>query len=136
MNYVAAEMRALGADVTLEKASVPHWIRGVETGELTSWPGQTPGTTQKIALTALGGSVPTPREGLTADVVVVENWQQLRALPASAVTGKILLFNHAFDKQLAAQGGGLKPMAEAWSIVVQDRSPQPHLAPWQCWFDP
>ncbi len=72
MNYVAAEMRALGAEVTLEKASVPHWIRGIETGELTSWPGQTAGTTQKMALTALGGSVPTPREGLTADVVVVE----------------------------------------------------------------
>src|SRR6266568_7495137 len=108
VNYVAGEMRSLGAEVTLEKASVPHWVRGVETAELVSWAGQTPGTTQKVVLTALGGSVATAAEGLTAEVVVVDNWQQLHALAADAVKGKILLFNHVFDKQLAAQGGGLE----------------------------
>ncbi len=108
VQYVAAEMRALGAEVTLEKASVPHWVRGAETAELVSWAGQTPGTTQKVVLTALGGSVATAAEGLTAEVVVVDNWQQLHALAADAVKGKILLFNHVFDKQLAAQGGGLE----------------------------
>jgi carboxypeptidase Q len=107
VEYVAAEMRALGAEVTLEKAMVPHWVRGLETGELTAWPGQAPNTTQKIVLTALGGSVATPPEGITAPVVVVDNWQQLKALPAGAVKGKILLFNHKFDKELAAQGNGL-----------------------------
>ena len=107
VEYIAAEMRALGAEVTLEKAMVPHWVRGAETGELVAWPGQVTGTTQKIVLTALGGSVATPAEGLTADVVVVNNWEELRALPKGAVTGKILLFNHAYDKKLAAQGGGL-----------------------------
>jgi Zn-dependent M28 family amino/carboxypeptidase len=106
VDYVAAEMRALGAEVTLEKAMVPHWVRGAETAELISWPGQTPGTTQKVLLTALGASVATPAEGLTAEVVVVDNWQQLRALPPGAVKGKILLFNHKFDKELAAQGQG------------------------------
>jgi hypothetical protein len=106
VDYVAAEMRALGAEVTLEKAAVPHWVRGAETGELLAWPGQAPGTTQKIVLTALGGSVATPAEGLTADVVVVDNWQQLHALPPGAVKGKILLFNHKFDKELAATGNG------------------------------
>lgn len=106
VDYVAAEMRALGAEVTLEKASVPHWVRGEETAALLSWPGQTPGTNQKIVLTALGGSVATPPEGITAQVVVVDNFQQLAALPPDSVKGKILLFNHAFDKELAAQGNG------------------------------
>ena len=106
VDYVAAEMRALGAEVTLEKATVPHWVRGAETGELVSWPGQTPGSTQKLVLTALGGSVATPAEGLTAEVVVVDDWQQLHALPAGAIKGKILLFNHKFDKELAAVGNG------------------------------
>src|SRR5208283_5064985 len=64
VDYVAAQMRALGAQVTLEKAMVPHWVRGQETAELVSWPGQAPGTTQKIVLTALGGSVATPSDGL------------------------------------------------------------------------
>jgi carboxypeptidase Q len=107
VEYVAAEMRALGAEVTLEKAMVPHWVRGEETAEVLSWPGQTPGTKQKVVLTALGGSVATPPEGITAEVVVVENFQQLHALPAGAVKGKILLFNHKFDKELAANGDGL-----------------------------
>ncbi len=107
VDYVAGEMRALGATVTLEKAMVPHWVRGVETGEVVAWPGQAPGTSQKIVLTALGGSIATPFAGLTAPVVVVDDWQQLHSLPPDAVKGKILVFNHKFDKELAAQGGGL-----------------------------
>ena len=107
VDWVADEMRNLGAKVTLEKAQVPHWVRGMETAELTAWPGQTSGTTQKIVLTALGGSVATPPEGITAEVVVVDDWKQLRALPPGSVEGKILLFNHAFDKELAATGHGL-----------------------------
>ncbi len=107
VEYVAEEMRTLGAEVTLEKASVPHWVRGLETAELTAWPGQAAGTTQKIVLTALGGSTATPPEGLTAEVVVVNNWSELHALPANSVKGKILVFNHPFDKELAATGHGL-----------------------------
>jgi carboxypeptidase Q len=121
VEYVAAEMRALGAEVTLEKAKVPHWVRGEETGELVAWTGQTPGTTQKIVLTALGGSVATPAGGITAEVVIVDNWQQLRALPPGAVKGKILLFNHVFDKQLAAQGNGLQ--AYVGGVVYRGAGP-------------
>lgn len=106
VDYVAAEMKALGADVHLEKTSVPHWVRGAETGALVSWPGMAEGTTQKIVLTALGGSVPTDPDGLVADVVVVDSFEAAKKLPEGAVKGKILLFNHPFDKRLAAQGDG------------------------------
>jgi len=121
VEYVAAEMRALGAEVTLEKAKVPHWVRGQETGDVVAWTGQTPGTTQKVVLTALGGSVATPAEGLTADVVVVDDWAQLSALPAGAVKGKILLFNHKFDKELAATGNG--GMAYGGGVVYRGAGP-------------
>src|ERR1700757_3045898 len=107
VDYVAGEMRALGADVQLEKTTVPHWVRGAETGALTAWPGATPGTVQKIVLTALGGSVATAPDGLTAEVVVVNNFDEAHKLPSGAVKGKILLFNEIFDKRLAAQGNGL-----------------------------
>src|SRR5580698_10882446 len=60
VEYVAAEMKTLGAEVTLEKTSVPHWVRGTETAAVVEWKGMTPGTTQKVVLTALGGSVATP----------------------------------------------------------------------------
>jgi Zn-dependent M28 family amino/carboxypeptidase len=121
VDYVAAEMRALGADVQLEKTTVPHWVRGVETGALTSWPGATPDTTQKIVLTALGGSTATPPDGLTAEVVVVKNFEEARSLPPGAVKGKILLFNERFDKQLAAQGNGIAAYAKA--VVYRGAGP-------------
>ena len=53
--------------------------------------------------------------------MVVENWQELHALPAGAVTGKILLFNHAFDKLFALQGGGLE--AYGGGVVYRGAGP-------------
>jgi len=113
VEYVADEMRKLGLDVRLEKTMVPHWVRGVETGALTEFPGMAPGTTQKIVLTALGGSVATGPEGLTAPVVVVENFNELAALGESKVRGKIVLFNAKFDERLEAQGAGLEAYGRA-----------------------
>jgi carboxypeptidase Q len=113
VEYVAGEMRALGAQVQMEKTTVPHWGRGQETGALLAWPGMTPDTTQKIVLTALGGSVATAPEGLNAEVIVANSFDELRALPAGTVKGKILLFNEHFDKRLAAQGNGLAAYGEA-----------------------
>jgi hypothetical protein len=102
--YVADELRKLGLDVRLEKVMVPHWVRGEETGALIAYPGMAPGTTQKVILTALGGSEATPAGGITADVVVVSNFDELAALGRDKVAGKIVLFNEKFDKQLAAAG--------------------------------
>ena len=104
--YVAAELRKLGLDARLEKVTVPHWVRGEETGALVEFPGMAPGTTQKVVLTALGGSVATPAAGLTAEVVVVNNFDELNALGREKVAGKFVLFNAKFDKQLAAAGHG------------------------------
>src|SRR5438270_14033154 len=103
--YVAAELRKLGLDVKLEKVVVPHWVRGEETGALVEFPGMAPGTTQKVVLTALGGSVATSAQGVTAEVVVVNTFDELTAL-GNKVAGKIILFNEKFDKQLAAMGRG------------------------------
>jgi Zn-dependent M28 family amino/carboxypeptidase len=111
--YVAAEARRLGLDVRLEKVMVPHWVRGAESADLVEFVGQAPGTTQKIVLTALGGSVATSAEGLTAEVVVVQNFDQLAAVGRDKVKGKIVLFNISFDKQMTAQGYGLDAYGQA-----------------------
>ena len=105
---IADQMRALGAVVTLEKTTVPHWVRGEETAVLTEWPGRVTGTTQKIVLTALGNSVATPAAGITAPILVVDSFAKLKALSAEAVRGKIVLFNRPFDKELTSQGQGLE----------------------------
>ena len=121
VDWVAAQMRALGATVTLEKTMVPHWVRGEETAALTAWPGATAGTQQKIVVTALGGSVATPKEGLSAPVILVSNLAELQALPAGAAQGKILLLNHPFDKQLAAEGLG--GAAYGQSVIYRGLAP-------------
>ncbi len=104
VKYVSGELRRMGFDVHLEPAQVPHWVRGIETAELVEFPGSVPNVTQKIIVTALGGSIATPPEGMTADVVAVENFDQLAALDKSAVSGKIVLFNRKFDQRMAKAG--------------------------------
>ena len=102
--YVAAEMRKLGLDVRLEPATVHHFVRGEEHAELVAYTGQAPGVTQKVVLTALGHSVATPASGITAEVVVVNTFDQLNALGHAKVAGKIVLFNEIYDARLSAAG--------------------------------
>jgi Zn-dependent M28 family amino/carboxypeptidase len=111
--YVADEMRKLGLEVRLEEVKVPHWVRGAETAELSEFPGQVPKTSQKIVVTALGGSTATPNDGLTAEVLAVRNFDELTALGRSRVAGKIVLFNFPFDSKKAAAGYALDAYAEA-----------------------
>lgn len=121
VEYVAREMRGLGCEVTLEKVMVPHWVRGDETASLVGWPGQAKGTTQKIVLTALGGSVATPPAGLTTDVIVVGSFDELNALGREKVAGKIVLYNEKFDDRMAKQGYGEEAYRQA--AVYRGRGP-------------
>ena len=111
--YVAEQMRQVGLDVHLEEVRLPRWVRGVETAELVQYPGQVPGTTQKVVLTTLSGSSATPPNGMTAEVVVVNSMDELKALPRDRVAGKIVFFNVSFDKQKAAAGYGGEAYGEA-----------------------
>jgi hypothetical protein len=124
VEYVASELKALGCEVQLEKAMVPHWVRGEETAALTQFPGQAPNTTQKIVLCALGSSVATPPEGIEADVIVVRNFDELKSIPRDKVAGRIVLFNYPFDKQMAAENRA----GEAYGEAVVYRSNGPSAA--------
>ena len=56
---------------------VPHWVRGEERGEVL--PGR------PLALTALGGSVPTPAGGVTAEIVEAGSVEEVAAQTSRAV---------------------------------------------------
>jgi carboxypeptidase Q len=124
VEYVAGELKTIGCEVQLEKVMVPHWVRGEETAALVQFPGQAPGTTQKIVLCALGPSVATPPNGIEAEVIAIRNFDELKSLPRDKVAGKIVLFNYPFDKQMAAEGRG----GEAYSEAVVYRSNGPSEA--------
>jgi Zn-dependent M28 family amino/carboxypeptidase len=124
VEYVASELKALGCQVQLEKVVVPHWVRGEEKAALVQFPGQAQNTTQKIVLCALGASVATPANGITAEIIAVRNFDELKSMPREKVAGKIVLFNYPFDKQTAAEGRG----GEAYGEAVVYRSDGPSAA--------
>jgi len=103
VEQVADAMRKLGAKVTLQPVKVPHWVRGVETAELVDYAKRPQGVTQRIVLTALGGSGATPAAGLTAQVIVVKDFTELKAR-AAEVKGRIVLFDVGFDQEMADRG--------------------------------
>jgi carboxypeptidase Q len=98
-------LQQLGCDRTeLQPLMAPYWERGAPEQVLL-------GETQLAAL-ALGGSVGTPEDGLTAHVVEAQNFEQLDALD---VRGKIVFFNRPMDPRLVSPGA-------AYAGAVNQRS--------------
>jgi len=88
--WTQIRMKAAGlVNVHAEPVMVPHWVRGQESAELLE-PARRP-----LNILGLGGSIGTPKEGLTADVVVVGSFDELEKL-GSAVKGKIVLYDVPF----------------------------------------
>lgn len=117
VEYVADEMRKLGLKVQMQKLTVPHWVRGEEKGELIEFKGMAKGTTQKIVLTALGGSIATRENGLIAEIVIVDSFDELEKLGREKIKGKIVLFNYKFDREMADVGFG----GQAYGMATQYR---------------
>jgi carboxypeptidase Q len=67
---------------------VPHWVRGAESGAIVA-PIQ-----RDLVVLGLGGTVATPKGGLTAPVIAVTSWDDLKA-KADQVKGKIVLYDVA-----------------------------------------
>jgi carboxypeptidase Q len=103
VEQIAAALRAAGLTVTLQPVKVPHWVRGEEQAEIIEYPGRPAGVIQHLHLTTLGGSVATPAQGLTAQVLVVHSFDELRAREGEA-RGKIVVFDVPFNETLAENG--------------------------------
>src|SRR6266853_457637 len=93
VRWATETFKKWGIEVTNEKVMVPHWVRGAEYARLVSH------RNQQIVLTALGGSVATPAKGITADVVEVNSYDELKSLGAK-VKGKIVFYNNPMDMEL------------------------------------
>jgi len=90
------KMREAGFDsVWLQPVMVPHWERGsVEEGILITADGK-----RELKIAALGGSVGTPEQGITAEVLEVSSFDELRLLKDKA-KGKIIFFSRPLDQGL------------------------------------
>lgn len=86
-------MKAAGADtVWLQPADVPYWIRGKESLQVKA----ANGSYQKITALSLGNSEGTGGKALEAPILMVSDFEALKALPDDAVKGKIVFFNYRF----------------------------------------
>jgi carboxypeptidase Q len=77
-------------NVRLQPVLVPHWVRGTESATLVH------PRTLELNMLGLGRSIGTPPGGISAEVLPVQNFAELAALPEEAVHGKIVLWNVPF----------------------------------------
>ena len=85
-------MRKAGLEnVRVQPATVPHWVRGHESAEILA--PELNGAPRRLHMLGLGMSVGTPAQGITAPVVFVHTFDELNALPAGSVQGKIVVYN-------------------------------------------
>jgi carboxypeptidase Q len=110
--WALATLKELGfEEVRAEPVTVPHWERGIETGEVTS------PYHQKLVLTALGGSASTPDSGLERRIVPTENVETLLELlkhDPQTVKDRIVFFNERMDRTHDGSGYG-RAVAIRWT---------------------
>ena len=90
--WAAAQMNHDGlVNVSTPRVKVPHWVRGNESSSLVE------PVNKPMAILGLGGSVATPKKGVTAEVVPVSTFEELERKGRAAIEGKIVLFNVPYE---------------------------------------
>ena len=121
MQWGSAVMRGYGADsVWIMPVMVPSWTRG-SIARSTAYIGQ---KQVPLRVTALGGSVGTPNDqSIRGKVIMVKDVNALDTLRASAIAGRIVLFNRAMDPVLintgAAYGGAVDQRGNGASAAAK-----------------
>lgn len=106
VEWAAQTLKQLGfANVRTMDVYVPRWVRGEARFEVLAPFAQT------MPTLALGGSVGTAENGLRASAVMVKDLDALQALPAGAVTGRIVFFNLRTER--ARDGSGYSKAVRA-----------------------
>ncbi|MGA3078203.1 MAG: M20/M25/M40 family metallo-hydrolase [Bryobacteraceae bacterium] len=118
--WAAAQMKRDGLEnVATPAVKVPHWVRGNEDAEMVKPVRHT------LSMLGLGGSVATPPDGITAEVVPVSSFEALNALGREKVAGKMVLFNvpyEGYGKTVAYRGDGPSRAAKLGAVAMLLRS--------------
>lgn len=99
--WAVAKLQSLGFDrVWTEPVTFPNWRRERERAQVLSpYP-------QPLHVTALGGSVGTPADGIEAEVVELADMAALRAAPAHSLDGKIAYVSYRMKRSRDGNGYG------------------------------
>jgi hypothetical protein len=100
-NWAINELARAGIEhIHAEPFTLTAWLRGAETAEIVGR------TIQKLAVTALGGSVATPPTGIEAEVALFRTYAELIAAPEGSLAGKIAVVTQRMVR--AEDGGGYR----------------------------
>lgn len=122
LDWILAGMEGDGLEnVRVEPVMVPRWVRGPESLHLISpW-------SKEMAVLGLGPSIPTPPDGVRAQVLVVDSFQDLEARAAEA-EGRIVLFDVPFTtygETVQYRSRGAVAAARAGAVASLIRSVTP-----------
>lgn len=100
-DWGAEKLKALGfQNVKIEEFRTLTWQRGPEHATLIA------PYAQPLAITALGFSVPTPQDGLKADLAYFPTLAALEAAPDGSLKGKVAFIDHAMMQTQDGSGYG------------------------------
>jgi len=119
IDWILAEMKRDGLqNVRGEPVQVAHWVRGEESAVLVRPRRDT------LSMLGLGGSVATPKAGITAPVLAVSSFEELEQRKGDA-RGKIVLFDAPFttyDATRRYRTDGPSAAARAGAVACLIRS--------------
>lgn len=122
IDWILTALRSDGfANVRGEPVLVPHWVRGAESLELLQPRRHT------LRVLGVGGTPPTPSEGLEAEALVVTDFAELQRRKAEAA-GKIVVFDLPFTDYgvtVAIRTRGASEAAQAGAVASLIRSVGP-----------
>jgi hypothetical protein len=100
-DWGVAKLKSLGfSNVHVEPFPITAWARGAESASLTApYPAS-------LAIIGLGGSVPTPPEGVEGEVVVFRAYADLLAAPPGSLAGKIAVVTQGMARTQDGAGYG------------------------------
>ncbi|MCX6161718.1 MAG: M20/M25/M40 family metallo-hydrolase [Ignavibacteriae bacterium] len=96
-------------NVRLQETMVRNWVRGPK--ENAYYMSEVFGS-EFVNILALGTSVGTPKDGITARVVEVQNFDELKTLGEDNIKGKIVFFNRSGDHRYINPGSAYGSAAD------------------------
>ncbi len=94
VDYVKSELDKLEIDHAYKQdVMVPHWVRG---DKEEAW-FISNSKKEILKVCALGGSVGTGNNGITAKVIEVHDWEEMTKLGKEIISGKIVFINHLMN---------------------------------------
>ena len=122
IDWIIEDLKSEGIKVWTHPVKVPKWVRGEESATLIS-PRE-----MDLPMLGLGGSISTPSEGIEAEVMVVNSYDDLRARSSEA-KGKIVLYNVPFTtygQTVQYRGTGAIEAAKHGALASLVRSVGPY----------